>query len=217
MTSTRFLGGVAALALGLALTGPGASFGAEYGQRGEGGVRGGTGAGAAAVSGGARVGAGASVNSRVSGGASANGRVSGGASLNSYAAVRSAPAAGAAPTYRSRPAGNPTWSGARTVGNPTWDGDRWNGGRWNGTWYGGGPIIGGGYAYYGPDYSYDYGPDYAYYGNGYYDEGTAVAVVPGAVAVAPGADATWCAQTYRSYDPASGTYLGYDGQRHPCP
>jgi hypothetical protein len=24
-------------------------------------------------------------------------------------------------------------------------------------------------------------------------------------------------QTYRSYDPQSGTYLGNDGQRHPCP
>ena len=33
-----------------------------------------------------------------------------------------------------------------------------------------------------------------------------------------GGDASaYCAQTYRSYDPASGTYLGYDGQRHPCP
>ncbi|MGB9173724.1 BA14K family protein [Bradyrhizobium sp.] len=24
-------------------------------------------------------------------------------------------------------------------------------------------------------------------------------------------------QQYRSYDPRSGTYLGYDGFRHPCP
>jgi BA14K-like protein len=24
-------------------------------------------------------------------------------------------------------------------------------------------------------------------------------------------------QTYRSYDPQSGTYLGNDGYRHPCP
>ena len=42
-----------------------------------------------------------------------------------------------------------------------------------------------------------------------------------AVAVAPapvGDDAVaYCMQTYRSYDPASGTYLGYDGLRHPCP
>jgi BA14K-like protein len=25
-----------------------------------------------------------------------------------------------------------------------------------------------------------------------------------------------CAGRYRSYDPASGTFLGYDGARHPC-
>ncbi|WP_456739522.1 BA14K family protein [Bradyrhizobium sp. USDA 376] len=31
------------------------------------------------------------------------------------------------------------------------------------------------------------------------------------------ATASYCAQKYRSYDPASGTYLGYDGKRHPCP
>ena len=27
----------------------------------------------------------------------------------------------------------------------------------------------------------------------------------------------YCVQRFKSYDPASGTYLGYDGQRHPCP
>ena len=72
-----------------------------------------------------------------------------------------------------------------------------------------------GAAYYGgPDY---YGSGYyddGYYNNGYggYDDG-AVAVVP----AQGGGDASYCAQRYRSYDPASGTYLGYDGQRHPCP
>src|SRR5882724_7296888 len=30
------------------------------------------------------------------------------------------------------------------------------------------------------------------------------------------ADASSCAQRYRSYDPASGTFLGYDGHRHSC-
>jgi hypothetical protein len=25
-----------------------------------------------------------------------------------------------------------------------------------------------------------------------------------------------CARRYHSYDPASGTFLGYDGNRHPC-
>jgi hypothetical protein len=24
-------------------------------------------------------------------------------------------------------------------------------------------------------------------------------------------------QTYKSYNPRTGTYLGYDGQQHPCP
>ncbi len=33
-----------------------------------------------------------------------------------------------------------------------------------------------------------------------------------------GGDAVaYCAQRYRSYDPASGTYLGYDGVRYACP
>ena len=26
-----------------------------------------------------------------------------------------------------------------------------------------------------------------------------------------------CADTYRSFDPRSGTYMGYDGERHTCP
>ncbi|MGA7805071.1 BA14K family protein [Bradyrhizobium sp.] len=26
----------------------------------------------------------------------------------------------------------------------------------------------------------------------------------------------YCAERYRSYDPASGTFMGYDGRRHPC-
>jgi hypothetical protein len=38
------------------------------------------------------------------------------------------------------------------------------------------------------------------------------------VYVAPENDAVaYCMQRFRSYDPASGTYLGYDGLRHPCP
>lgn len=32
-----------------------------------------------------------------------------------------------------------------------------------------------------------------------------------------GDSVAYCEQTYRSYDPGSGTYLGYDGFRHPCP
>jgi BA14K-like protein len=30
------------------------------------------------------------------------------------------------------------------------------------------------------------------------------------------ASASSCAQRYRSYDPQTGTFLGYDGARHPC-
>jgi hypothetical protein len=32
-----------------------------------------------------------------------------------------------------------------------------------------------------------------------------------------GGGSTSCAQRFRSYDPSSGTYLGFDGVRHPCP
>ena len=66
---------------------------------------------------------------------------------------------------------------------------------------------------YGYGYGYDpyyYSDDYAYDDGGYYDPGYVVsqAVVP---------DDSSCAARYRSYDPASGTYLGFDGLRHPCP
>ena len=75
-----------------------------------------------------------------------------------------------------------------------------------------GAVIGGALAsgsYYG-------GPGYAS-GPGYYDD----QYDDGPVAVAPqvgGDDSVgYCMQTYRSYDPRSGTYLGNDGYRHPCP
>jgi len=66
----------------------------------------------------------------------------------------------------------------------------------------GGAIIGATQQPYG---YYGYGP--GYYGPVY-------------VAPAPyvGGDAvSYCAQRFRSYDPYSGTYVGYDGYRHPCP
>ena len=71
----------------------------------------------------------------------------------------------------------------------------------------GGAIASQGY-YGGPGY---YTP--SYYDDQYYDD-SAVAVAP-----APGGDdaVAYCMQTYRSYDPQSGTYLGNDGYRHPCP
>lgn len=96
----------------------------------------------------------------------------------------------------------------------------WRGGGyrgWRGGGYGGGgaavglgiagALIGGAivgaatqpYGYYG-------------YGPGYYG--------PSYVAPAPyvgGAAVSYCAQRFRSYDPYSGTYVGNDGFRHPCP
>jgi hypothetical protein len=59
-----------------------------------------------------------------------------------------------------------------------------------------------------------------YYGDqnypGYSDPGYVYSNA-GPVAYNNGGTVAYCEQTYRSYDPASGTYLGYDGFRHPCP
>ena len=55
---------------------------------------------------------------------------------------------------------------------------------------------------------------YGYYGYppGYY--GPAYVAAPPYVG---GDAAAYCQQRFRSYDPYSGTYVGYDGLRHPCP
>jgi hypothetical protein len=37
------------------------------------------------------------------------------------------------------------------------------------------------------------------------------------VYAAPNNSVAYCMRRFKSYDPASGTYLGYDGRRHPCP
>jgi BA14K-like protein len=83
-----------------------------------------------------------------------------------------------------------------------------------------GAIVGGmlasPYGPYGP-YGPYYGPGPYYVGPGPYYPAPYVAgpvVRPGPVysdAVA------YCMRRYRSYDPRSGTFLGYDGLRHPCP
>ena len=39
---------------------------------------------------------------------------------------------------------------------------------------------------------------------------------PSQVVIGPAPSQSGCAQRYRSYDPASGTYLGKDGQRRRC-
>ncbi len=87
-----------------------------------------------------------------------------------------------------------------------------------------GVAAGSALAYGGYGYGYDpyyYGDSYAYDDGAYYDPGYAVAYDQPAVGVIEqpaGIDAAgYCAQRFRSYDPASGTYLGFDGLRHPCP
>jgi hypothetical protein len=79
----------------------------------------------------------------------------------------------------------------------------------------------------GPRYGYNRGYGYGHRGYGY-GAGAALgglaagAIIGGAIAnsqaQAGGSDAVaYCSQRFRSYDPASGTYLGYDGNRHSCP
>ena len=62
----------------------------------------------------------------------------------------------------------------------------------------GGMVLGGIIASQSPRYYY---PPYAYY--------PAYPSYPDAI--------TYCARRFKSYDPLSMTYLGYDGFRHPCP
>ncbi len=63
-----------------------------------------------------------------------------------------------------------------------------------------GALIGGAIAANSYPYGYGYAP--GYYAAPAYVEGDGVA---------------YCMRRYRSYDPRSGTYLNYDGNRYPCP
>ena len=111
--------------------------------------------------------------------------------------------------------------GVQTQAHVGGGGGAWHGGGYRHRHGGGGfipgaiagGIIGGvlaseGYGYYGAPGAY-YAP--GYYDDQYYDDAAAGAPPEGDDAAA------YCMQTYRSYDPQSGTYLGYDGVRHPCP
>jgi hypothetical protein len=100
---------------------------------------------------------------------------------------------------------------------------RWGGRHWGGRGFGGGfvagAIIGGALAapyYYGPGYYYG-GP--YYYGPGpYYPAPAYPAYYGGPAPAGPGGDAVaYCMQRFKSYNPRTGTYLGLDGARHPCP
>src|SRR5258708_22113679 len=140
---------------------------------------------------------------------------------NPYVGKAGVAARGAVPGGGVRSAGAPV---ARFNGGGGAPVARYNGGGYRGGYGGGyhhggggfipgavaGALVGGAIAsqryYGGPGY---YAP--GYYDQQYYDDG--------AVAVAPAGDdtAAYCMQTYPSYDPGSGTYLGGDGYRHLCP
>ena len=139
-------------------------------------------------------------------------------------------AAVVAPAAQAAPLGHPLSVGSASAGHV--ENVRWRGG--GGGWHGGGgwrggyghrgygyrgwgaaPFVGGLAAgaivgsafayprYYAP-YPGNYADNYDYdtYADNYAGDGDAGA---------------YCAQRFKSYDPRSGTYLGYDGQRHPCP
>jgi hypothetical protein len=93
----------------------------------------------------------------------------------------------------------------------------YRGGYGRGVGFGAGLAVGSalGYGGYGGYYDpYNYSDDYAYNDLGY-DGYSGYNGYPGYM-VSSGGDPSYCAQRYQSYDPASGTYLGYDGLRHPC-
>ena len=81
----------------------------------------------------------------------------------------------------------------------------------HGGWRGGGYGIGAGLAT-GLIVGGALAANRGYYDDGYYGGG-GYAYAPGP---GPGGNEEYCMQRYRSYDPGSGTYLGYDGRRHPC-
>lgn len=91
----------------------------------------------------------------------------------------------------------------------------WYGPRWGWGW---GPgavaagVIGGTVAaatspLWAPGY-YDYYPGYAY---------GSVYAAPAPPIAMQGSDVAYCEAHFRSYNPATGMYLGYDGLHHPCP
>jgi BA14K-like protein len=95
-------------------------------------------------------------------------------------------------------------------GGSAWRG---GGGGWQGGYGGWGGGYGDGYGYGGAALGLGLlggaiiGSQYPYYGSGY-------ATYPQDGGEASSAS---CASRFKSYNPASGTYLGYDGLRHPCP
>jgi len=96
---------------------------------------------------------------------------------------------------------------------------RGDGGGWHGG--GGGHGWGGGGGWNRPNVGPVWRPRGYGYGGGY---NFGAGVLGGAIGGflwrqwnTPQANEEWCAQRYRSYDPYTKTYLGFDGLRHGCP
>jgi BA14K-like protein len=206
MITLRVLSTAAAMALLLPMAAPTASFAENPKAHGgsSAGVRGGGGGGAPVAR--FNGGGGAPVARFNAGGGSAP--------VGAAPVARFNGGGGGAPVAGMSGGGGAPQQGRFSDGRSGWrDGDRSRGGF--GPGFAAGAIIGGA-AIASQSYGYYDGPGYyapGYYDDQYYDQGT-VALVP-----APGGDdaVAYCMQTYRSYDPASGTYLGFDGYRHPCP
>ena len=113
------------------------------------------------------------------------------------------------------------WHGNGWHGNG-WHGNGWHGNGWHGNgWHGNGYWHGPRYSYRYPGYNFFYGgfwypwpwwqqygggwdseigDNYGYYGGGGYSS----------------AHVQYCMNRYRSYNPNTDTYTGYDGRRHRC-
>jgi hypothetical protein len=116
--------------------------------------------------------------------------------------------------------GRPGRPGRPDVGLPGRPGDRpgwgWGGGGWG--W--GAAALGAGLAYGAAASNYYCDPNYdPYCTGGYPSYGYAPAYGTSYGPAAYGASdaVAECARRFRSYDPASQTYLSYSGQRVPCP
>jgi hypothetical protein len=138
------------------------------------------------------------------GGGMAGARMGGAGFRNAQASVGGGPVAS---NFAGRGSANVAQGGYRTGGHNGWRGRGYGPGYGFAAGLVAGSALGYGYGgYYDPGY---YGDDYAY------DDSYGVDAAPGVI-VSGGVDPAYCAQRYRSYDPGSGTYLGYDGMRHPC-
>jgi len=117
----------------------------------------------------------------------------------------------------------------QTVAYKKWKNKRgWNGGGWNHRWNGGNRWHNSRWGWnqrnHGPRYAYGWGR-YRHYHNGYYYASPWWLLAPYALATGAyygnggysgNSHVRYCLSRYRSYDPGSDTFVGYDGYRHRC-